>query len=1165
MAERGGPTTQAGIYYQNSVAALCLGDLLRWDVVNPSERVVEVRLEAPADVDDIVVRHADGHRDWLQVKLDLEPRGKAWETLWSDLAQQRDHDQFGIEDRLLLVLGTASPLAQNLVDISERALHGPSAEWLDRLSVDQRALVDKITPQLANPHRVFSRLRVERIEADRLARDFAPYRLPEVSATSAQLLVYLRDLAGGDARVRGIFTGVRLRQTLERTHGLRVPPPNSWGLDAYLETLRRTARIAVPGTAAGGSCEALFLWPQICSSDIERSQIEDEFGPRGRSFDKDRIDLRQFPTVERQALIVHAGPGFGKSTLLLALAARLADGAVVPATIPLASLSSSGQDVLGFLGAVTNPEFSVQLDWARLAEDGSLALLFDGLDEVAPDKRSTVVRQLQLFTARFPQAAWIMTVRDPAVIPAGFDAPKYEILPLSDDEVEDFVLAWKPDLGRTGAKALVERIDAHQDLATLVRIPLFLSLLVATWDGKADLPSDRAGLIEAYLTTLFRPEEHKDTERAADPERLRAATQALSFALLERGEIGASERDVRKVMADRADAAVSADRLYDDAIRCGLLRRQGGGRLAFPFPIVQEYLAARELIERHGDEIAARAARAAERPWAQVIQFAIEQLPDASAIVRALLDRQDDAFASMARLLGRCIINGMRCDPALAREVGQRLVAAWPRASFWTARRIGQLLHDRWSEPLLPELRKALHNRYLLHDGAGVILTRLKDDDLTLSVVRGFLRGEIQSNIADLQQLVMPLSAIVFEDYLSAVKTHRGKVDRLWAIAVLISRLDARKIGAKRIREVANDANLPDMIRLAACELLEAGHPPDFWDMIERGFRSRDFHRRWAARDALARGPDREERVTRYLSDRRIPKVAREDIVDHIQQIFGKGERCLAYIHGALTNERLKPAVRTKLALWGAISGDSSLFEALVSQIPELASEDIAILADTLSEYPSRDHGLLLVEALGRRAFTPAEKIEVARALMLGARYKLDRFGLRSAGLEPAPPHAAMDVILGLIDYWRTTTHFDRIGALRMNTIATEAGLDGAAGALSALAHKIITEETVGGYDDPFNIPIRSALSALQDRGVILSLEVLQRLIDTSDSNARIGAIYMVGAIGTRTALNYLLELSRNSKEDWSSIFENAEKVAAKLNLKVIRTDQGLELAEPSA
>jgi hypothetical protein len=41
MEERGGPTTQAGIRYQNSAAALYLGDLLRWDIPHPAERARE--------------------------------------------------------------------------------------------------------------------------------------------------------------------------------------------------------------------------------------------------------------------------------------------------------------------------------------------------------------------------------------------------------------------------------------------------------------------------------------------------------------------------------------------------------------------------------------------------------------------------------------------------------------------------------------------------------------------------------------------------------------------------------------------------------------------------------------------------------------------------------------------------------------------------------------------------------------------------------------------------------------------------------------------------------------------------------------------------------------------------------------------------------------------
>jgi hypothetical protein len=1161
MEERGGPTTQAGIRYQNSVAALYMGDLLRWDIASAAERVLEVRVEAPAHVDDIVVRYSDGHREWIQVKLNLETRGNAWEKLWSDFAAQRDGEGFGVNDHLVLVLGTPSALAQTLVDLAERAKHGRAAEWVERLTREQGALAAKVETFVPGAHRLFQRLRVERVEADRVARDFAPHRLPPTSATANQLIIFLRDLAGGEARVRGIFSGGRLRATLRQIHGLIVHPPSVWGLDAYLDTVRRMARIAVPGTAAGGSCEQFFLWPQACSSDGQRSQIEDEFGAGSRSYDAGRIDLRQFPTLDRKALIVHAGPGFGKSTLLLALSARLAATEVVPAIIPLAALATSGKDVLGYLTSVINAEFRVQLDWEQLSEDGSLALLFDGLDEVAPDRRAAIVRLLQIYAARFPHTAWIMTVRDPAVIPAGFDAPKYEILSLSENEVKAFAALYRPDLSMAGASALITKMDAHPDLSALIRIPLFLSLLLATWDGEAPLPDGRGGLIEAYLTTLFRPEEHKDTPRAADPERLRAATQALSFDLLERGEIGATDRHVRKVMADYANGHVTADQLYDDAIRCGLLRRQGSGRLAFPFPIVQEYLAARQLIEQHSDEIAARAGRAVERPWAQVIQFALEQLADGSAIAESLLARTDDAFASMARLLGRCIVNGMRCSENIHTEVGRRLIEAWPRASYWTSRRVGQLLLDRWTESLLPELRAALHNKYLIHEGAGEILAKLGDDALTLSVLRVHIAKKISPNIGPLQELVMPLSATVFEDYLAAARRDRRHVEQLWALGVLIGRLDSKPIGRTRLMETAHDSTLPDIIRLAVCRLLIDPLPEDFWTMVEKGLRARDYHRRWAARDALACAPDREERIIQLLSRARMPK-ARAEILDHIREVFITDERGLAFIHMGITDPRLDHATKTKLALWGAIIGDVELFESLLEQVPTLSSEDLGTLSDMLSEYPAREHGLSLVEALGQRALKPSEKVDIARALMLGANYKLERFGLRSAGLEHSPPHAAMDAILALIDRWRTTTTFSRLERLRMETIAADARLDGATETLLELTREIILERAVGGYDEPYNNEVRSALSALQDRSLTLPLDVLKVLVETSGSNARIGALYMIGALGTREALDYLLELSQSDSDDWSSIFQNAERLAARLNLHVLRTPEGLALSE---
>jgi len=48
VAERGGATTQEGIFYQNTVAAWYLADLLELTQLPPRERVLEVRVEAPS-------------------------------------------------------------------------------------------------------------------------------------------------------------------------------------------------------------------------------------------------------------------------------------------------------------------------------------------------------------------------------------------------------------------------------------------------------------------------------------------------------------------------------------------------------------------------------------------------------------------------------------------------------------------------------------------------------------------------------------------------------------------------------------------------------------------------------------------------------------------------------------------------------------------------------------------------------------------------------------------------------------------------------------------------------------------------------------------------------------------------------------------------------------
>src|SRR5687768_3943132 len=54
VAEAGGPTTHAGIFYQNTIAGLYLGRMLDLGPRSARDRVTRVRLEAPEAVDDLV-------------------------------------------------------------------------------------------------------------------------------------------------------------------------------------------------------------------------------------------------------------------------------------------------------------------------------------------------------------------------------------------------------------------------------------------------------------------------------------------------------------------------------------------------------------------------------------------------------------------------------------------------------------------------------------------------------------------------------------------------------------------------------------------------------------------------------------------------------------------------------------------------------------------------------------------------------------------------------------------------------------------------------------------------------------------------------------------------------------------------------------------------------
>src|SRR3546814_9832466 len=96
-----------------------------------------------------------------------------------------------------------------------------------------------------------------------------------------------------------------------------------------------------------GPADEVFVWPRAQPYDRTRqADFEDENPNLAHRGDEPTLDLRTFPSEELHRVVVVAGPGYGKSALLTAIACDLAESPIVPVHVPLASLASANTSVL---------------------------------------------------------------------------------------------------------------------------------------------------------------------------------------------------------------------------------------------------------------------------------------------------------------------------------------------------------------------------------------------------------------------------------------------------------------------------------------------------------------------------------------------------------------------------------------------------------------------------------------------------------------------------------------------------------------------------------------------------------------------------------------------------------------------------------------------------
>jgi hypothetical protein len=811
----------------------------------------------------------------------------------------------------------------------------------------------------------------------------------------------------------------------------------------------------------------------------------------------------------------------------------------------------------------------VRPDWQRLAEQGLLVLLFDGLDEVPAGTRPIQLSRISTFSARYPASPWILTVRDPSVLSGLAEAQLVELLPLSDSDIVRFIEAMKVRLPDVAPWSFARRLERYPDLRRLARIPLFLAMLLATVDTEGDIPRTRSDLIEAYVKTLFAPQEHKSVEGQHDKVvQLRAIAEALAFERLERQEIGASEREVRDVIQRVADNGTNSEQLLSTLLANGVLRHQSAIRLQFPFPIVQEYLAAHYLVRHAPSTLASRIDDAIQRPWAQVIQFALELHAEPEPIIRAMLDRSDDAFCTGLRLVGRCIANGAHVSPSLRADVGNKLVKFWISAPTRARERVGQVIANGFASPLTPSLREALHCRWLFDDGAGEILSALKNEALTMSVLHSMLAPKLErfSLYHPLKPAFQSIGDRAFNAIIDFATASELTEDQWAGVASMLSHFAPGTVDRSRALAVADNADFPLEVRLTAYKIAGAPLEGRAFEVIELALQNEEFRRGWRVSRIVALHADRSEFLAKPRRNSALPIENRTDLAGGMLHIFPEATDRAAFLELCRSDNQIPSKVVDVGLLVSARFGDRAAFVDLIKRLPQLPL-DLAQQAIMLfGHHPVQELAERAAELVEGRELDAEAMVRMGSAAVTGMLYIFEMgFGF-SGALRETAPHAGTARWMTLVEQWADRSNLTILQRLGLLESASRLGSDRAA---LRLQQEVLA---IGDPDDPryedgddYGHRLRNAVSEARRKMPLLPLSLAERLTRSKRPNIPYSGIGAIEAHGTREALDLLLRLHHESRNwhhrEWhhSDTIENAvESLAAKLGVTIREVDDVL-------
>lgn len=299
-------------------------------------------------------------------------------------------------------------------------------------------------------------------------------------------------------------------------------------------------------------------------------------------------------------LLVLGGPGSGKTVSLQRLAWEISRDPDAPLPVLTELFRYAGEPLSDWVLAALQETGCLRLDDTRalkaFLKQGSSRFMFllDGLNEVQPAYRDTLVSEVVRWMKTYPEHPVVITSRPQDELWRRLREEMDRVLvvqPVEDEQARQYLINHLPE---TGAD-LYDKLDER--LREMVRTPLILWLIKEAGAAEESIPGNRGELYRRFVSRMLRRDTRRQMDAAIPEQKKRDALRTLAYHLSLDQRLTCTREEAERIITTVLDDVAQPSKVLDACARHGLLA--GDEDLWFaPHQTVQEYFAAQALCER---------------------------------------------------------------------------------------------------------------------------------------------------------------------------------------------------------------------------------------------------------------------------------------------------------------------------------------------------------------------------------------------------------------------------------------------------------------------------------------------------------------------------------------------------------------------------------------